>query len=57
MDYIIIYVDNKSIWIEFVIVMFLEKYIIVLIKKNSIVFNWLLLYVVYVNMVYFECVF
>lgn len=57
MDYIIIYVDNKSIWIKFVIVMFLEKYIIVLIKKNSIVFNWLLLYVVYVNMVYFECVF
>lgn len=57
MDYIIIYVDNKSIWIKFVIVMFLEKYIIVLIKKISIVFNWLLLYVVYVNMVYFECVF
>lgn len=57
MDFIIIYVDNKSIWIKFVIVMFLEKYIIVLIKKNSIVFNWLLLYVVYVNMVYFECVF
>lgn len=57
MDFIIIYVDNKSIWIKLVIVMFLEKYIIVLIKKNSIVFNWLLLYVVYVNMVYFECVF
>lgn len=57
MDYIIIYVDNKSIWIKFVIVMFLEKYIIVLIKKISIVFNWLLLYVVCVNMVYFECIF